>query len=63
MNKKLINKINKENISYSELARKVNITYFAIRNYCKGRLPKLDIALRIAKELNSTVEELFKIDK
>ena len=42
------------------VAKKTFISTQAVYNYVHGkRLPSLDLALRIAKTLNMTVEELF----
>lgn len=48
-----------------QLAEKANLTsYTLIQRYEKGtRLPGVDIALRIAKALGTTVEELFILDE
>ena len=44
----------------AELAKAAEITTMSYFRYETGeRLPKADIAIRIARELNSTVEELF----
>ncbi|WP_179420036.1 helix-turn-helix domain-containing protein [Clostridium beijerinckii] len=41
----------------------VNITETQIRNIEKNRsIPRVDIAMKIAKELKSTVEEIFNYD-
>lgn len=43
-----------------EVARKAGISDRAYQNYEAGeRIPRADVAKRIAKALNSTVEELF----
>lgn len=49
-----------KNLTQRELANKVNITETQIRNIEKNRsIPRVDIAIKIAKELKSTIEEIF----
>jgi putative transcriptional regulator len=63
----MANKIEKKrkdnNLTQRELANKVNITETQIRNIEKNRsVPRVDIAIKIAKELKSTVEEIFEFE-
>lgn len=48
-----------------QLAEKANLTsYTLIQRYERGlRTPGVDIAIRIARALDTTVEELFPIDE
>lgn len=53
-----------KNLTQPQLAEKAGLTsYTLIQRYEKGtRLPGVDIALRIAKALDTTVEELFILE-
>lgn len=51
----------KQRLTQKAVAEKAGITERGYQNYELGlRTPKVDIALRIAKALNSTVEDLFE---
>lgn len=54
----------KQNLTQPQLAEKAELTsYTLIQRYERGlRTPGVDIAIRIARALNTTVEELFDID-
>lgn len=50
-------------MSQKELADRTNITETSIRNIEKSRtIPNVEIAIRIAKVLKTTVEEIFIIE-
>lgn len=50
-------------MSQRELAEKTKVTETTIRNIEKNRnIPNVEIAIKIAKALNITVEELFIIE-
>lgn len=52
-----------KNMTQRELSEKVKITETQIRNIEKDRsIPKVDIALKIAKILDKKVEEIFRIE-
>lgn len=48
-----------------QLAERANLTsYTLVQRYEKGtRLPGVDIALRLARALGTTVEELFELEE
>lgn len=47
-----------------QLAKKVGILYQALQVYEYGKqIPSVDTAIRIARALDTTVEELFLIDE
>ena len=49
------------NISQKELAERVGVTQAAISHWERGsRQPRVDMAVKIAKELNCTVDELLR---
>lgn len=54
----------KLNLTQPQLAEKAKLTsYTLIQRYEKeSRVPSVYIAIRIAKALNTTVEELFKLE-
>jgi len=54
----------KLNITQPQLAEMANLTtYTLVYRYEKGtRIPSVYIALRIAKALNATVEEVFPLE-
>lgn len=54
----------KLNLTQPQLAKKAKLTsYTLIQRYEKeSRVPSVYIAIRIAKALNTTVEELFKLE-
>lgn len=54
----------KQNLTQPQLAEKAELTsYTLIQRYERGlRTPGVDIAIRLARALNTTVEELFDID-
>lgn len=54
----------KQNLTQPQLAEKAKLTsYTLIQRYERGlRTPGVDIAIRLARALNTTVEELFDID-
>ncbi|MBG0765666.1 MAG: helix-turn-helix transcriptional regulator [Tissierellales bacterium] len=48
------------NLSQAQLAKKVGITKQSISDYETGRInPSFEVMAKIAKELDSTVDELF----
>ena len=50
----------KEGLTQVEVAKKADITVTSYQRYESGeRIPRADIAVLIARALNSTVEELF----
>lgn len=53
-----------KNMTQPQLAEKAKLTnYTLVQRYEKGaRLPGVDIAIRLAKALDTTVEELFQLD-
>ena len=52
----------KRNMTQVQLADKLNIHEFTYKRYESNmRIPKVDVALTIAKVLNTTVEDLFEI--
>ncbi len=59
-NTKLIESRIKAGLTQVEVAKKANITERAYQNYELGmRIPKADVAVRIARAVKSTVEELY----
>lgn len=51
------------NLTQRQLAEKLNILYQVFQRYENGtRTPNVDTAIRLAKALNTTVEELFVLD-
>lgn len=57
---KIENLMEYKNISRKELAAKANFSYSSFTNGIKrNSIPAADVALRIAKVLGTTVEELF----
>lgn len=59
-NTKLIEAREKIGLTQVEVANKAGITERAYQNYEAGeRIPKADVAVRIARVLKSTVEKLF----
>ncbi|NOW08110.1 helix-turn-helix transcriptional regulator [Clostridium beijerinckii] len=63
MKNKIEQKRKEYDLTQRELALRVNITETQIRNIEKNRsIPRVDIAMKIAKELKSTVEEIFNYD-
>ncbi len=53
----------KRNMTQVQIADKLDIHVFTYKRYeNNSRIPKVNIALDIAKVLNSTVEELFSND-
>lgn len=62
MKNNITQKRKEENLTQRKLANRINITETQVRNIEKNRnIPKVDIAIKIAKELKSTVEEIFII--
>lgn len=56
-------KRNEKNLSQRELAKNVGITYQSLQRYENETvIPSVIIAIRIAKALNVTVEDLYPID-
>lgn len=52
-----------QNLTQRQLAEKVGITYQSLQRYEKGTvLPIVDIAIRLAEALNTTVAELFQVE-
>lgn len=52
-----------QNLTQRQLAEKVGITYQSLQRYEKGTvLPIVDIAIRLAEALNTTVAELFQFE-
>ncbi len=59
-NNKLIEARNKAKLTQVEVAQKANITERAYQTYEAGvRIPRADVAVRIARAVKSTVEKLF----
>lgn len=59
-NIRLIEVRKKQGFTQVQVAKKVGITPICYQRYEAGeRIPRADVAKRIAKALNSTVEELF----
>lgn len=51
------------NLTQRQLGDMLNMPYQAIQRYELGiRTPAVDTAIRLAKALNTTVEELFVLD-
>ena len=49
-----------QNLTQRQLAEKVGITYQSLQRYEKGTvLPVVDIAVKLAEALNTTVDQLF----
>ena len=49
-----------QNLTQRQLAEKVGITYQSLQRYEKGTvLPVVDIAIKLAEALNTTVDQLF----
>lgn len=49
------------NISQKELAERVGVTQAAISHWERGvRMPRADMVVKIAKELNCTADELLR---
>lgn len=64
LNEKMEILICRKNISKTELAEKVGITYRGLANYLNGsRKPKRDVLDKIAKELDTTTEFLLDDSK
>lgn len=63
----MINKIEqyrREKFTQEEISRKIDISLSQYRNIEKNRsIPSVEIALKIAKILNTTVEEIFIIEE
>ncbi len=60
MNTKLKNAREKTGLTQVEVAKKANITESGYQKYEYGkRIPNVQTAIKIAKALDSTVEELF----
>lgn len=54
----------KQNIKQFEFAKRIGITPQYLCLLEKGEVnPKLDLMIKISKELNSTIEELFLSDE
>ena len=52
-----------QNLTQRQLAEKVGITYQSLQRYERGTvLPIVDIAIRLAEALNTTVAELFQFE-
>ena len=50
------------NISQSELARKINMSQSIVNNYCRGlREPSLDVLIKICEVLGETADYLLGI--
>lgn len=50
-------------LTQRQLAEKVNILYQVFQRYENGtRTPSVEVAIRLARALNTTVEELFVLD-
>lgn len=59
-NTRLIKAHEKCGLTQVNVAEKANITERAYQNYEAGeRIPKADVAIRIARAVKSTVEKLF----
>ncbi len=59
-NSKLYEAREKCGFTQVEVAKKANITERAYQNYEAGmRIPRADVAVRIARAVKSTVEKLF----
>lgn len=57
----LTNKRKEHGLTQVEVAEMASVTNRAYQNYEAGeRIPRADVAIRIAEALNSSVEELFK---
>lgn len=53
-----------QKMTQPQLAKKVGILYQALQVYEYGKqIPSVDTAIRIARALDTTVEELFLIDE
>jgi len=63
----MINRIEqyrREKYTQEEISRKIDISLSQYRNIEKNRsIPSVEIALKIAKILNTTVEEIFIIEE
>lgn len=56
----LKNELTKRNMTCSELARKIGATRQAVNQIAHGSQPSVDLAKKIAKELNINWWELYK---
>jgi DNA-binding XRE family transcriptional regulator len=57
---KLNDLIYKKSVNISDMARKLDTYYIYINNVQKGvRKPNLDMAIKLARFFDTTVEELF----
>lgn len=63
----MINKIEqyrREKFTQEEISRKIDISLSQYRNIEKNRsIPSVEIAIKIAKILNTTVEEIFILEE
>lgn len=63
----MINRIEqyrREKFTQEELSRKIDISLSQYRNIEKNRsIPSVEIALKIAKTLNASVEEIFILEE
>lgn len=52
-----------QNLTQRQLAEKLNIYYQVLQRWENGeRAPTVETALRLARVLNTTVEELFQLE-
>ena len=59
-NQHLIAQMKAKNVTMEQLATVVGVTRGSIQNAVDGRhLPRVDVAIRMAKALNVTVEDIF----
>lgn len=60
MKNKILEFCKAQNLTQRQLAEKVGITYQSLQRYEKGTvLPVVDIAIKLAEALNTTVDQLF----
>jgi len=63
----MINKIEqyrRDKLTQEEISRKIDISLSQYRNIEKNRsIPSVEIAIKIAKILNTTVEEIFILEE
>lgn len=59
-NDKFLKKFEESKLSKIELAEKAGVKRESIYNVIKGSMPRVGIAIKIAKALGCTVEDIFE---
>lgn len=60
-NQRLLAEMKAKNVTMEDLAHTVGVTRGSIQNAVDGRhLPRVDVAIRMAKALGATVEDIFE---